>query len=62
MNTDYLKEFEEMNNTTENVFDSGESGLLVILKNGKNYTSWNDIYDFDDVLYISEDHSKLEGS
>ena len=62
MNTDYLKDFEEMNNTTENVFDLGESGLLIILKDGTNFTSWEDIYDFDDVLYISEDLSKLEGS
>ena len=58
MNTDYLKDFEEMNNTTESVFDLGESGLLIILKDGTNLTSWDDIDDFDDVLYISEDLSK----
>lgn len=40
MNTDYLKEFERMNETTESVFELGESGLLIILNDGTNLTSW----------------------
>ena len=60
MNTDYLNEFEQMNETTESVFDLGESGLLVILNDGTNLTSWGDVDDLDDVLYISEDLSRQE--
>lgn len=57
MNTDYLIEFEKMNQTTQSVFDLGESGLLVILKDGTNLTRWDDVDDFDEVLYLSEDLS-----
>ena len=60
MNTDYLKEFERMNETTESVFDLGEFGLLVILNDGTNLTSWDDVGDFEEVLYISEDLSRQE--
>ena len=55
MNTDYLKEFEEMNHTTESVFDSGFNGVLIILKDGTNLTSWSEVEDSDDILYISAD-------
>ena len=57
MNTDYLKEFEQMNETTESVFDLGEHELLIVLNDGTNLTSWDDVGDFNDVLYISEDFS-----
>lgn len=57
MNTDYLKEFEQMNETTESVFDLGEHELLIVLNDGTNLTSWDDVDDFNDVLYISEDFS-----
>lgn len=58
MNTEYLEEFEKLNETTESVFDLGESGILIILKDGTNLTSWYDVDDVDDVLYLSEDLSK----
>ena len=57
MNTDYLKEFEEMNHTTESVFDLGETGLLAILKDGTNLTRWDKVRNPDDVLYLSIDFS-----
>lgn len=57
MNTDYLKEFEEMNVTFDSVFDLGKSGLLVILEDGTNLTSWDDVDDYSEVIYISEDLS-----
>ena len=60
MNTDYLKEFEDMNVTAKNVFDLGESGLLIILKDGTNLSKWNDVKNMRDVLYISEDLSKAK--
>ena len=55
MNADYLKEFEQMNETTESVFDLGKHELLIVLNDGTNLTSWDDVDDFNDVLYISED-------
>jgi surface protein len=57
MNADYLNEFEQMNETTESVFDLGEHELLIVLNDGTNLTSWEDVDDFNDVLYISEDFS-----
>lgn len=60
MNMDYLKEFEDMNVTSKNVFDLGDSGLLIILKDGTNLSKWDDVKDKRDVLYISEDLSKAE--
>lgn len=57
MNTAYLKEFEQMNETTESVFDLGEHELLIVLNDGTNLTSWDDVGDFNDVLYIIEDFS-----
>lgn len=55
MNTDYLKEFEELNHTTESLFDLGISGLLIILKDGTNLTSWSELSNPDDILYLSAD-------
>lgn len=60
MNTDYLKEFEELNKTTESVFDPGESGVLIILEDGTNLTSWDDVDNCDDVLCLSEDLSMVD--
>lgn len=62
MNKDYLKEFEELNETTESVFNPGETGLLIIMKDGTNLTDWDDVDDHDDVLYVSEDLSMVNGS
>jgi surface protein len=62
MNKDYLKEFEELNETTESVFNLGETGLLIIMKDGTNLTDWDDVDDHDDVLYVSEDLSMVNGS
>ena len=55
MNIDYLKEFEEMNQTTKSVFDSGYFGVLIILKDGTNLLHWGDVEDPDDILYLSVD-------
>ena len=57
MNTDYLKEFERRNETTESVFDLEELGLLIILNDGTNLTSWEDVNDLGEVLYVSADLS-----
>ena len=39
MDADYLNEFEQMNETTESVFDLGEHELLIVLNDGTNLTS-----------------------
>ena len=52
-----IKIIAQMNETTESVFDLGEHELLIVLNDGTNLTSWDDVDDFNDVLYISEDFS-----
>ena len=52
-------EFEEMNNTTESIYNLEDNKVLIILKDGTNLTDWQDVETdkFDDILYISEDLS-----
>ena len=53
----YFNEFEELNTTTSSIYDLGDLKVLIILKDGTNLTSWNDVDDKKDVLYVSEDLS-----
>lgn len=53
----YFKEFERLNTTTSSIYDLGDLDVLIILKDGTNLTSWNDVEDKSDVLYVSEDLS-----
>ena len=55
--TAILNEFEELNTTTDSIYDLGEYEVLIILKGGTNLTSWDDVEDENDILYISEDLS-----
>lgn len=57
----YFKEFEELNTTTSSIYDLGDLEVLIILKDGTNLTSWNDVKDKNDVLYVSEDVSYRTG-
>jgi surface protein len=52
-----MDEFEKMNATTGSIDDLGENEVLIILKDGTNITSWSDVEDTDDILYLSEDLS-----
>ena len=54
----YFKEFEQLNTTTSSIYDLGDLEVLIILKDGTNLTSWMDVEDKNDVLYVSEDLSK----
>ncbi len=54
----YLKEFEELNTTTDSIYDLGDYEVLIILKDGTNLTNWDDMDKKNDVKYISEDLSK----
>ena len=53
----YFKEFEELNTTTSSIYDLGDLEVLIILKDGTNLTSWSDVEDKNDILYVSEDLS-----
>lgn len=39
MTSKYLKEFEELNTTTDSIYDLGDLEVLILLKNGRNLTS-----------------------
>lgn len=54
----YFKEFEQLNTTTSSIYDLGDLEVLIILKDGTNLTSWMDVEDKNDILYVSEDLSK----
>ena len=43
MTSKYLKEFEELNTTTDSIYDLGDYEVLIILKDGTNLTSWDDV-------------------
>lgn len=53
----YFKEFEELNTTTTSIYDLGDLEVLIILNDGTNLTSWDDVEDKKDILYVSEDLS-----
>ena len=55
MASKYLKEFEELNTTTDSIYDLGEHDVLIILKDGTNLTSWDDVENKKEIIYISED-------
>lgn len=55
---DYLEDFEELNTTTKTIYDLEDYDVLIIMNNGCNLTSWNDVPDKSQVLYVSEDLSK----
>jgi len=57
MPSKYLKEFEELNTTCKSIYDLGDFDVLIILKDGTNLTSWDDVEDKCDVIYVSEDLS-----
>ena len=50
----YLKEFEKLNTTTESIFDLEGNNVLIILKDGTNFTSWEDVQNKEDIIYVSE--------
>ncbi len=57
MESKYLKEFEELNTTCKSIYDLGDFDVLIILKDGTNLTSWDDVEDKCDVIYVSENLS-----
>ena len=44
MTSKYLKEFEELNTTTDSIYDLGEDKVLIIATDGKKFTNWKDIH------------------
>lgn len=54
----HLDEFERLNKTTKSIFDLGSYDVLIILEDGTNLTSWDDVKNKEDIVYVSEDLSK----
>ena len=52
-----LKEFEELNKTCDSIYNLGDHKVLILLKDGTNLTSWNEVENREDIIYISEDLS-----
>lgn len=57
MSSQYLKEFERLNTSCENIYDSCDFNVLIVLKDGTNLIGWDDVENNDDILFISEDLS-----
>lgn len=55
-----IYQFEELNTTCENIYDLRYLDVLIILKDGTNLTSWDDVDDKSEVLFVSENLSKQE--
>ena len=53
----YIMEFEVLNTTTSSIYDLEGHDVLIILKDGTNLTSWDDVKSKLDVKYVSEDLS-----
>ena len=51
----HLYDFEHLNTTTESIYELGDFNLLIVLKDGKNLTSWEDVENREDIIFISED-------
>jgi len=54
-----LIEFENLNNACNSIYDLGDNQVLIILKDGRNITSWDNISEhyYNDIKFISEDLS-----
>ena len=54
----HLNEFKRLNTTTDSIFELESNEVLIILKDGTNVTSWSDVKNRKDVMYVSEDLSQ----
>ena len=59
MASKYLKEFEELNTTTDSIYDLEDYEVLIILEDGTNLTSWDNVPK-ESVKYVSEDLSNCD--
>ena len=50
-----LREFELLNTVSESIYELNGLRVLIILKDGSNLTSWEDVENKEDIIYISED-------
>ena len=57
MASEYLKEFEKLNMITNSIYALGDLDVLIILEDGTNLTSWDEVNNKDDIIYISENLS-----
>lgn len=55
-----IYQFEHLNTTCDSIYDLRYRDVLIILKDGTNLTSWDDVEDKREVLFVSENLSKQE--
>ncbi len=55
-----IYQFQEMNTTCESIYDLRYLDVLIILKDGTNLTSWDDVSDRSEVLFVSENLSNKD--
>ena len=54
-----LVQIEELNVTTDNIYDLGNKDILIILKDGTNLTNWKEVRDKQEIIYIIQDLSNF---
>ena len=54
MTYECLKEFEKLNTTTKSIYDLGNLKVLIILKDGTNLTSWDDVKYKSDIYMLAK--------
>lgn len=52
--SDHIRKFQEMNTTCDSIYDLGDLDVLIVLKDGTNLTSWDEVEERSEVLYVSE--------
>jgi hypothetical protein len=51
----YLADLEQLNKTTDSIFNLDNFKVLIILNDGTNLTSWDDVEDRNEIMYVIED-------
>ncbi len=55
---DLIKNIEELNKTTNSIYDLEGNKVLIILEDGSNYTKYDDVQNTDDIIFINQDVSE----
>ena len=58
--TSNFTDFEKLNTAVSSIYGLGESCVLIILNDGTNLTSWSEVGDKSDVLFVSESLSNVD--
>ena len=52
-----LREFNDLNNTTDSIFDLEDNDVVIILNDGTNLTNWDDVSNTEEIIYLIENLS-----